>query len=79
MNQEYLSLRCVKDVSLVDDLAVNVGYSATVFLCCFPNASAMAVEPNKLCSPVYRRIGLLSRDLRSPSHAASSRSAICDN
>jgi FkbM family methyltransferase len=46
INQEYLSLRSLKDVSSVLDLGANVGYSSAYFLNCFPNACVVAVEPD---------------------------------
>jgi len=46
IGQEYLSLRSLKDVSLVLDLGANVGYSSAWFLNCFPNSRVVALEPD---------------------------------
>jgi FkbM family methyltransferase len=47
IEQEYLPLRNLKDVSLVLDLGANVGYSSAYFLSCFPNSRVVAVEPDE--------------------------------
>jgi FkbM family methyltransferase len=54
IQQEYLSLRSLKNVSLVLDLGANVGYSSAYFLKCFPKSRVVAVEPDdrnvEICS-----------------------------
>ena len=61
IEQEYLPLRSLKDVSLVLDLGANVGYSSAYFLSCFPNALAVAVEPDErnmeICTTNLRPYG----------------------
>jgi FkbM family methyltransferase len=47
IQEEYASLRDLKEVSLVLDLGANVGYSTTWFLNCFPCSRVLAVEPDE--------------------------------
>lgn len=47
VEEEYASLRDLKDVGVILDLGANVGYSSAYFLSCFPGARLMAVEPDE--------------------------------
>lgn len=47
ISEEYLSLRNLRNVSVVLDLGANVGFSSAYFLNCFPQSRVVAVEPDE--------------------------------
>lgn len=53
--EEYSSLRGLADISVIMDLGANVGYSTAYLLSCFPNATALALEPDPCNFVLCRR------------------------